>query len=118
MDARPALGRSGEEAAAGLYREQGFSIVDRNYRCPLGEVDIVAARGSLLVFCEVKARRSPRWGDPYEAVDYRKQKRIRRIAGHWLKANRPKAAEIRFDVVSVVLSGSETIVEHIPGAFQ
>ena len=117
MDTRPALGRTGEDIAADHYRERGFTVVARNYRCPIGELDLVAVRCALLVFCEVKTRRTNRWGDPWEAVGSAKQRRIRRLAGHWLRDNRPGSVEIRFDVVSVVLEGATAEVEHIPGAF-
>lgn len=101
MGTRRELGDSGERLAADLYRRQGFVILDRNYRCPMGELDLVARRGSVLVFCEVKTRSSDRWGDPAEAVGRVKQGRLKRLAGHWLASHRPRAASIRFDVVAI-----------------
>ena len=118
MDTRRALGESGEDLAAALYRRQGFAIVDRNYRCRIGELDIVARRGSLLVFCEVKTRSSDRWGDPSEAVGPVKQGRLRRLAGHWLATHRAGPAEIRFDVVTVsALPGAPPRVIQLADAF-
>ncbi len=101
METHRVLGESGEDLAAALYRRQGFTIVDRNYRCPIGELDIVARKGSVLVFCEVKTRSSDRWGDPSEAVGRAKQGRLKRLAGHWLAGHRTGHARIRFDVVAV-----------------
>src|ERR687891_474387 len=103
METRHALGRSAEAMAADHYRRLGFQVLTRNYRRSGGEIDLIARRGSLLVFCEVKARNSTRWGIPVEAVDVRKQGRIKRIAGAWLRENRPGRVKIRFDVVSVTV---------------
>lgn len=117
MDTRPALGRAGEAAAADLYRELGFVIVERNYRCSEGEIDVIARRGDLLVFCEVKTRTSDWWGVPSEAVSWSKQMRIRRLAAHWFNERRPGPVEVRFDVVSVIVRGSHVETTHIPDAF-
>src|SRR5919106_435525 len=75
MDARPELGRRGEDLAESVYRRLGFDIVQRNYRCRQGEIDLIARRGRVLVFCEVKTRRTDMWGTPAEAVGFRKQAR-------------------------------------------
>ena len=117
MDARPAMGRKGEDLAASELARLGFEVVARNVRGSCGELDIIARRGGLLVFCEVKTRRSDRFGIPAEAVGYPKQQRIRRLAGEWLDAHRPRASEVRFDVVSVVADGGRAEITHIPGAF-
>ncbi|MGH2806202.1 MAG: YraN family protein [Actinomycetota bacterium] len=118
MDARVGLGRRGEDAAARFYRRHGFTIVERNYRCGRsGEVDIVARRGGLVVFCEVKARGDDRWGIPAEAVGYAKQARLRRLAAAWLSQRRPGPVDVRFDVVSVIVRDGRAELTHIPDAF-
>lgn len=117
MNARAALGREGETIAATLYRREGFRVVERNFRCRSGEIDLVARSGNLLVFCEVKTRRTDRWGEPSEAVRWDKQARLRRLAAEWMAARRPGPVDVRFDVVSVIVSASGTKVTHIPGAF-
>ncbi len=117
MDARPALGRQGEDAAADLYMRTGFRVVDRNYRCRAGELDLVVSDGRVLVFCEVKTRRSDRWGDPSEAVGFKKQQRIRRLAAAWLAERGSPRLTVRFDVVSVLVTDQKVTVEHIPDAF-
>jgi putative endonuclease len=117
MDARPALGRAGEDLAVELYRRLGFRIVDRNFRCPSGEIDLVARRDGTLVFCEVKTRTTDRWGEPSEAVGPMKQARLRRLAGQWLAQRRPGPVQVRFDVVSVIVRGARTDVTHVPDAF-
>ena len=117
VDTRPAVGRLGEEVAARLFEERGFAVVERNYRCRAGEIDLVLRKGRLVVFCEVKARTSAYWGEPSEAVGALKQQRLRRLAAMWLAARRPGRVEIRFDVVSVVLSATGPDVTHIANAF-
>ena len=117
MDARPSLGRRGEELAARLYRRRGFTILERNFRCRAGEIDLVARAGSTVVFCEVKTRRGDAFGTPAEAVTGLKQARLRRLAAEWLRTRRPGPVDVRFDVVSVIVRGGKTEVSHIPNAF-
>lgn len=117
VDTRPAFGREGEDLAAQMYQRRGFDVLARNYRCEHGEVDIVARRGRRIVFCEVKTRRSDRFGLPAEAVGPVKQARLRRLAAHWLGSFHPGAAEVRFDVVSVIVRDGRAEVTHIPDAF-
>ena len=117
MSAHIELGRAGEDAAAAFYRRRGYRVVDRNYRCRAGEIDLVVRRGRLLVFCEVKTRTSQMWGAPAEAVGVLKQNRIRRSAGTWLAEHRGRRRELRFDVVSVAVAEGGLEVTHLPGAF-
>lgn len=114
---RVARGRWGEDRAERWYRTAGYDVLDRNWRCPAGELDLVVGRPGLVVFVEVKARADDRFGPPGGAVDGRKQRRIRRLAARWLQArDRSRgsgAVEVRFDVVAIV----GTSVEVIEGAF-
>jgi putative endonuclease len=97
-----AFGQRGEELAAQWYMQRGYRIVDRNWRCQLGEIDLVVRRGSLLVVAEVKARTSDAFGIPALAVGAAKQQRLRRLAAAWLKDHRlGRAVDVRFDVVAV-----------------
>ncbi len=116
MDRR-ALGMAGEDHAAELYEKLGFQILSRNFRCPQGEIDVIARRGRLVVFCEVKARSSSRRGLPSEAVGPVKQARLRRAAGRWLAETRPGGCDLRFDIVSIVWRGGRVELEHLPDAF-
>ena len=112
--ARRALGAEGEKAVAAWYEAQGYEVVDRNWRCREGELDLVVRYGRLFVFCEVKSRTSTAFGLPAEAVTREKQARIRRLAARWLEeAATMSAREIRFDVAAV-LAGD---IEVIEGAF-
>ena len=117
MDARAELGRGGEDVAERFYKKLGFRVLERNFRCKAGEIDLVARRGSVIVFCEVKTRRTDAFGDPAEAVRYAKQARLKRLAAMWLAQRRPGSIDIRFDVLSVIVRRGRTYVRHIPDAF-
>jgi putative endonuclease len=129
-DGRRALGRLGEERVATWYEANGYEVVARNWSCRAGEIDIVARRGRLHVFCEVKTRSSTAFGVPAEAVGPLKQARLRRLAAMWYAAHNPspsrgdgpggdmpaegrRGGPVRFDVASV-LGGTLEIIE---GAF-
>ncbi len=118
-DGRRALGAAGEAAVARWYETAGYTVVDRNWRCRQGELDLVVARGVELVFCEVKTRRGDAFGAPVEAVTRAKQQRIRTLALTWLAAHPGRAArELRFDVASVLATGpGRPRVEVLEGAF-
>jgi putative endonuclease len=121
-DPRHHLGELGEQLAADHLARLGYDIVERNYRTRWGELDIVAAQGSTLTFCEVKTRRAGgRAGGPFDAVGPAKQSRVRKMAGSWLAArrDRPYAAQIRFDAIGVTLDAGGRLVslEHLEGAF-
>jgi putative endonuclease len=96
------FGQRGEDRAVAWYRARGYEIVCRNWRCPIGEIDLIARRGRLLVVCEVKSRRSDAYGVPALAVGAAKRQRLRRLAAAWLADNRGgRNVEVRFDVVAV-----------------
>ncbi|HXY95271.1 MAG TPA: YraN family protein [Acidimicrobiia bacterium] len=118
-DHRRALGVAGEEAVARWYAAAGYVVVDRNWRCREGELDLVVARSRVLVFCEVKTRRGLAFGAPFEAVTPTKQRRLRTLALRWL-AEHPahRAPEVRFDVASVVAEpGRPPMIEVLEAAF-
>lgn len=97
-----AIGEYGEDLACEHLVGLGYEIVDRNWRCEQGELDIVARDGACLVFCEVKARRSTQFGSPVEAVTVRKAMRLRRLAVSWLRAHHTRVDEVRIDVIGVL----------------
>lgn len=108
-----ARGRWGENLAASFYERAGSEVVDRNWRCPIGELDLVVREGDVYVFAEVKTRRSDRFGPAAAAVGLDKQRRIRQLSVEWLRAHDVGHVEIRFDVVAI--TGNQ--LEHLPGAF-
>lgn len=103
MAYRQALGRWGEDRVVRWYRRQGFQVLDRNWRCSRGELDVIVQRGSIVVVCEVKTRTSLAFGAPAEAVGWQKQRRIRRLAAQWLaEKERSGPVQLRFDVAEVL----------------
>ena len=113
-----AIGRFGEEVAVRHLTGAGLRIVDRNWRCAEGELDIVAEEGDTLVFCEVKTRSGTAFGDPAEAVTAAKSAPIRRLALRWLAAHGIGWHDLRFDVVTVVRrSEGGPLVRHVRNAF-
>lgn len=118
-DPRTTLGTHGEELAADHLRRLGFEIVARNHRTRHGELDLIASDGRTLVFCEVKTRRSG--GRPWDGLHPAKQLQVRRMASAYLAdpQPRPRAAEIRFDAIGVVIDphGRLSQLDHLEGAF-
>lgn len=100
---RQSIGAFGERVAAEHLRGAGMVILDRNFRCKHGEIDIVARDGDTLVICEVKTRRSLEYGSPFEAVTPPKAARLRRLAAYWLAEYGMSPPSVRIDVVGVVV---------------
>ena len=96
------LGARGEDEALRTYLDAGFDLLARNWRCPLGELDLVLVRGGLVVFCEVKTRGGDGFGGGYEAVTWRKRAKLRQLGEAFLLAHRLVPAAVRFDVASVL----------------
>jgi putative endonuclease len=118
VDPRRRLGNAGEDAVAAWYENAGYRIVDRNWRCREGELDLVVSRGDTLGFCEVKTRASARFGAPFEAVTASKQRRLRMLAARWLAEHDTHRRTLRFDVASVTRAPNrELTVEVLEGAF-
>ena len=112
------LGSLGENIAVTYLIDAGLRVLDRNWRCREGELDVVAREGDALVFCEVKTRRGVGFGHPVEAVTPVKQRRLRTLAQRWLAAHDEHAPELRFDVVGVLVRPSRpALVTHLRGAF-
>lgn len=114
---RPQRGQTGEDAAAALYGGLGFSILARNWRCRLGELDLVAERDDLVVFCEVKTRAGMTFGGGFEAVTAGKQRRVRQLAELFMAARGISPDRVRFDVASVHLSPRGAEVQLFRDAF-
>lgn len=111
-----AIGTYGEDVACEHLTGLGYEVLERNWRCDQGELDIVARHGPALVFCEVKTRRSTAFGSPVEAVTPVKAARLRRLAISWLRAHDQRADEVRIDVIGVLCPAHEPAqVEHLVG---
>lgn len=112
------LGARGEALAALYLTDGGLEIVDRNWRCKYGELDIVARDGDVMVFVEVKTRSGTGYGTPAESVTYVKQLRIRRLALAWLDERGSPWVRLRFDVVAIVMPrDGDPVVSHLRGVF-
>lgn len=116
MHPKDALGRYGEDLAAAYLQRQGLTVLARNWRCPRGELDILARDGSALVVCEVKTRRGTAYGLPVEAVGPRKLRRLRELALRWLDDQQVHVPEIRIDVIGVLQpEAGPPVIHHLRG---
>jgi putative endonuclease len=110
------LGRHGEQLAAEYLERAGMRVLDRNWRCAQGELDIVAAERRALVACEVKTRSGTRYGVPLEAISRSKRLRLRRLAIAWVVAHGVLFDEVRVDVIGLLADRSgEFTIEHLRG---
>lgn len=110
------IGSKGEEIAADYLKKRGYSILYRNYKTPYGEADIIIKDNDTVVFVEVKTRSNISFGQPFEAVNFKKQERLKRIALFYMK-NIHRQIKIRFDVISISSEDGRDKVEHIKEAF-
>ena len=108
------VGRNGENIAAEYLSKHKYKIVDRNFTCHFGEIDIIVWDGESVIFVEVKARKDDKFGMPREAVDWRKQRTIVKCANYWLYKKKQTGVPVRFDVVELL--GDE--INHIKDAFR
>ncbi|RZQ64803.1 YraN family protein [Amycolatopsis suaedae] len=117
-DSRRSLGRRGERLAAAHLKRAGLTVLEANWRCREGELDLLATDGRMLVVCEVKTRSGAACGDGEESVTAAKAARIRRLANRWLCARRVQWCRVRFDVIAVTLpEDGRPELRHIEGAF-
>jgi putative endonuclease len=113
---RLALGAYGERVAERHLVAEGLEVLDRNWRCEAGEIDLVLRDGDVLVFCEVKTRSGTAYGHPLEAVDEAKVERLVRLGMCWQEEHRVTAVDVRFDAVAVLRSRRGAAqVEHVRG---
>ncbi|MDQ2756412.1 MAG: YraN family protein [Actinomycetota bacterium] len=116
LPARSTLARYGERLAERYLRERGFTVLARNWRCRVGEVDIVALDGDCLVVCEVKTRRTTAFGSPVEAVTVTKLVRLRRLAATWLAEHDTHVGDVRIDVIGILRPRRGVCtIEHLVG---
>ncbi len=119
-DQRLALGKKGEAEAANWLQARGMRILERNFRCPLGEIDIIGEMGEVLVIVEVRSRSSIDWGTPAESVGYRKQQKLRRLAAYYLQHKGKVNSPCRFDVLGLLVNEGgkgPNQIQWIPDAF-
>ncbi|HBG47827.1 MAG TPA: YraN family protein [Deltaproteobacteria bacterium] len=115
---RIAVGKAGEDEAAGFLERHGYRILERNFRCRYGEIDIIARDGKTIVFVEVKTRGSDRFGPPGASVDGRKQRKMTITSSFYLEGLGHTDPDIRFDVVCIEMKDGRAQIEHIQDAFE
>lgn len=116
---RFSLGKTGEELACSYLQKQGYKIIDRNYRCRSGEIDIIAEDGVVLVFVEVKTRKGESFGHPFEVIGLNKQRKIARSALDYMSVHGIKERDCRFDAVSILVDAHEGVsIELVKNAFE
>jgi putative endonuclease len=114
MAAKDDLGRRGEDVAAQWFQQHGYTVVDRNWRCRAGELDLVVRREETTVFVEVKTRTSVAFGHPFEAITPAKAARLRRLAAEWCAVQNGGLAHLRIDAIAVIDAWSATPqIEHL-----
>jgi putative endonuclease len=118
MGSRIELGKRGEELAIGFLKKLRYKILEKNFRCKFGEIDIIAFQGKALVFVEVKTRSSLEYGSPQTSVTPKKRNQLTKVAFFYLQKNRLFAREARFDVVAVEFDSGKKRIELIRNAFE
>ncbi|NLK51243.1 MAG: YraN family protein [Syntrophomonadaceae bacterium] len=118
-DQRKMTGRIGEDLALQHLLNQGYQLVTRNYRCPLGEIDLIVASQEMVIFVEVRTRRGYRLGTPEESIRQNKRDRVRRVAQYYLQAKKKRDIPVRFDVIAVIIGQANQLIRlnHIEAAF-
>ncbi len=112
------VGHTGERLAERHLRGLGYKVLARNYRCPVGEIDLIVLDERTIAFVEVKTRRGDEQADPEDTVTHAKQRQLSRVARYWLSQRQAVDRTCRFDVVAVVLpENGEPVVRHTPNAF-
>ncbi|MBB5632487.1 putative endonuclease [Cryobacterium mesophilum] len=118
MAAKDDLGRRGEDLAARFLEASGYTVIDRNWRCARGEIDLVARDGNDTVFIEVKTRSSTAFGHPFEAITTQKLARLKRLAMAWTQAHPYRRGPMRIDAIAVIAAaGEQPRIEHLRRVF-
>ncbi len=112
------LGELGEKLALKRIKRYGYKLVAKNYRCPLGEIDLIAKDGDCLVFIEIKTRKNSSTGNAKEAIDKRKRRQISKVALYYMKANGCCDVKSRFDIIAINILGGKEEIELIKDAFE
>jgi putative endonuclease len=115
---RQDFGAMGERVAERWLRRRGWRVIQRRFRSGHRDIDLVAERDGTVAFVEVKARRGKEFGDPVEAVHWRKQRELARSAAVWIDRHGRPTDSYRFDVIGVLLEGNSVRIKHIENAFQ
>lgn len=114
---RHVLGLYGERLAANYLQELGYEILERNWRCSMGEIDLIARDRDRWVFVEVKTRNGAGFGHPLEAITHQKVARLRRLVGEWCRLRQVSGVQVRIDAISVLVDSGKVELEHLKQVF-
>ena len=117
MNKNLSVGKYGEDRATEFLERLGYQVVGRNWRCNVGEIDIIARDHDCLVFAEVKTRTRVGFGHPFEAITNAKMQKMRQLAGEWCRAHEIASVQVRLDAISVLLTGGRVHIEHLKQVF-
>lgn len=117
MAQKQILGKYGEDLAAQYLTDRGYKIVDRNWRCSLGEIDLVAFYHGRFIFVEVKTRNGTAFGHPFEAITPIKVSRMRKLVAQWCSSNQKAGVNVRLDAIAVLVTGGRVAIEHLKQVF-
>ena len=117
MAQKQILGKYGEDLAAQYLNDCGYEILDRNWRCSTGEIDLVAFHRGRYIFVEVKTRNGTGFGHPFEAITSNKVSRMRKLVAQWCIANEKAGVNVRLDAIAVLIVGGRVAVEHLKQVF-
>ncbi|SJZ63748.1 YraN family protein [Selenihalanaerobacter shriftii] len=118
MLSKQELGRLGEKLASKYLLKKEYQIIEQNYRCRLGEIDIIAYKDNYFIFVEVKAKQNQNFGLPQEEVDFRKQQKIQQVARYYISQNPDLNVDFRFDVIAILYQGDDDYqLSHLRNAF-
>jgi putative endonuclease len=113
MGQKQILGKYGEDVAANFLLDRGYSILERNWRCEFGEIDLIAQHKNSLIFVEVKTRSGNGFGHPFEAITKSKVSRMRKLAASWLESHDCNESSLRLDAIAVLVQNGKVAVEHL-----
>lgn len=113
MGRKQVIGKYGEDLAASFLKDRGYSVIERNWRCSIGEIDLIARNKNFLVFVEVKTRNGSGFGHPFEAITAKKVLRMRRLSAKWVADHNLQELNLRLDAIAVLISGGKVSIEHL-----
>lgn len=117
MGQKQVIGKYGEQIAAKYLQDRGYQIIEQNWRCDLGEIDLIAKNKSTIVFVEVKTRNGVGYGHPFEAITKTKVHRMRQLAAAWCAQHEKSGFQIRLDAVAVLIRDGRVAIEHLKQVF-
>jgi putative endonuclease len=117
MTQKQFMGKYGEDLSAKYLQDRGYQIIERNWRCNLGEIDLIAKEGNRIIFVEVKTRNGSGYGHPFEAITALKVSRMRKLAAQWCAENKSAGSKVRLDAIAVLIQNGKVAIEHLKQVF-